>query len=663
VVVAHPDDEVLWLAAVLPYATKVLAAFSVAGGDSALTRGRELVRTHYPFSGFEFLGLQNADVYGQSDFLSRAPVDHGVSLMRSCPPVRAERYRSNYPALLAAVDPYVGPQTDIYTHNPWGEYGHEEHVQVNHAVVALARRHGCSVWAWDGLSSEKLISNDVWLRADYYPDDALGDVPRRELAVDLESYKEIRALYQRNGAWTWHDDYLPPNPSRFLQLVRGGDALVSPRHLPRSRRALIAGQVISRKTQYYARGGGKRIRSHAPRAPRVMLDGLPVADRPAPAGKQPMRILMYAKSLKREGGTEISSVQIARALSQRGHSLDLLYEYDGELHSEYLSFCRSVTRSWMTVDKRSVRDAARLVPAIWSGARRRPDVIYVHRFRDVICARLTGLLARAPVVCHLRDMFHDGTTRRLAKWADRFIAISGATRDSWVNDGLDGTRVDVVHQGVDPIRYSAGGRIESLQARETLGLPAHVFVALYYGRLDVDKGIDLLLDAWRRLGMSDDKGRLVLQGRPVLARDPDAYLQDLKERAPEGCHWLPMRDDVITVLHAADVVVLPSVIEGLGRVVLEGMASGRPVVASRVGGIPEILTGPFERFLFESGDAADLANRLASVVDWQQREPQLGVDCSEHIRAHFNLQRMAASVEDILRREVDSRSKVGLAVR
>ncbi len=260
VVVAHPDDEVLWLAPLLPHATHVLAAYAVASLDPALTEGRELVRENFPFPNFEFLGLEQAEVYSQSDFLSRAPVDHGVSLMRSCPPERAEHYRSNYSALLAAVAPYLGPSTAIYTHNPWGEYGHEEHIQVNHAMVALARRHHCSVWVWDGLSGPELASRDVMLRADFYPEDALANAPSRQLAVDLDCYREIRALYQRHGAWTYHDDYLPPDPSRFLQIVRDGQVLVSSRRPPLARRASIAGQVAARKTQYYAGALGKRVR-------------------------------------------------------------------------------------------------------------------------------------------------------------------------------------------------------------------------------------------------------------------------------------------------------------------------------------------------------------------------------------------------------------------
>jgi LmbE family N-acetylglucosaminyl deacetylase len=257
VVVAHPDDEVLWLSAALPYASRIVAAFSVAIGDPALTRGRELVRAHYPFSGFEFLGLSNADVFSQSDFLSRTPVEHGVSLMSSCPRERVERYRSNYSALLAALDPYLGPGTEVVTHNPWGEYGHEEHVQVNHAIVSLAARHGCSVWVWDGFSTEELVANDVWLRADYYPDNAVALVPSLELAVDIDRYREIRDLYRRYGAWTFHDDYLPPNSSRLFQIVRDGQVLLSARKLSWTRRAVMTGQKLSRKAQHHVRKFGR----------------------------------------------------------------------------------------------------------------------------------------------------------------------------------------------------------------------------------------------------------------------------------------------------------------------------------------------------------------------------------------------------------------------
>jgi LmbE family N-acetylglucosaminyl deacetylase len=266
VVVAHPDDEVLWLDPFLSGAKHILVAYAVASRDPALTEGRQRVRRQLPFDGVEYLGLEQSDVFAKSDFLSRVPVDYGVSLMRSCQPERAEKYRSNYGALIDAVEPYVSPGIDICTHNPWGEYGHEEHIQVSRAMTALAQRHGCSVWAWDGLSTTELIDNDVWLRADYYPDDVLQSVPSLELTVDIDLFEATRAAYQRHGAWTWHDDYVPPNPSRYLQLVRNGELLVRERKPPRSRRAQITGQIVARKSQYYAGRIHERLCSRSSKA-------------------------------------------------------------------------------------------------------------------------------------------------------------------------------------------------------------------------------------------------------------------------------------------------------------------------------------------------------------------------------------------------------------
>ncbi|HTT87354.1 MAG TPA: hypothetical protein VMF60_08310 [Acidimicrobiales bacterium] len=259
VVVAHPDDEILWHSPVLPAAARILAAFDTTSANAALNEGRARVRAQYPLAGFAFLGLLHAEVYSQSDFLSRAPAAYGVTLMRSCPPETAELYRSNYDALVRAVDRYVGRHTDIYTHNPWGEYGHEEHIQVHRAMVELAQRHQCSLWVWDGFPAEELAARDVWMRADYYPDETLAGVPTTEHDVDLERFREIRALYQQEGAWTWSDTYLPPSPSRYLQVVQDGTVLVTPRRLSPGRRADIARQIVSRKARYYAGAARRRI--------------------------------------------------------------------------------------------------------------------------------------------------------------------------------------------------------------------------------------------------------------------------------------------------------------------------------------------------------------------------------------------------------------------
>ena len=109
---------------------------------------------------------------------------------------------------------------------------------------------------------------------------------------------------------------------------------------------------------------------------------------------------------------------------------------------------------------------------------------------------------------------------------------------------------------------------------------------------------------------------------------------------------MPAQGDVIGPLHAADVVVAPSVwAEPFGRVVIEAMATGRPALASRIGGITEILTGAFEKFLVEPGDAGVITLALESLVGWQGRDPALADRCRAHVRDHFSLDRVVDGVE------------------
>jgi glycosyltransferase involved in cell wall biosynthesis len=228
----------------------------------------------------------------------------------------------------------------------------------------------------------------------------------------------------------------------------------------------------------------------------------------------------------------------------------------------------------------------------------------------------------------------------------RFVAVSEYMRDRWVEAGVDAGRIEVVPNGVDLGTYPFGGEEELKRARAGLQIPGEAFVVLYCGRMDTEKGVEVLLDAWRRMGLGSEKARLVLAGSPV--RQPPAYLDKLRAHAPPGCQWLTAQRDVVTLMHAADLVVVPSIVEeAAGRVVLEAMATGRPVVASRVGGIPEVLDGDFARLLVTGGDDGELAERLLAFADWRDSEPQFGAACRAHVARRFTLDRTVGRIEQI----------------
>ena len=362
-----------------------------------------------------------------------------------------------------------------------------------------------------------------------------------------------------------------------------------------------------------------------------------------------MDLAIGIHSMAPAGGTELNVFQVSRGLVQRGHAIDLIAARDGALAEEYRTFCRSVTRCPVFDFARStaLRDLVRMTPAVVATARKKPDVVYPNRFAEIVWAAAAGRLSRAPVVCHLHEIRHARPGSFPNDHVRRFIAVSEFLKGQWVEIGLNPDLIDVVHNGVSSDQYPPGGKEEQDLARARLGLPKEGFVALYFGRLDPEKGLDVLLDAWRRLGIGGGEGRLLLVGSPSThLRDGARYVEGLRANAPPGCIWLPAQADVVVPLHAADVVVLPTICdEGFPRVIIEALATGRPVLASRIGGIPELLTGEFERFLLEPGDAGMIASALGSLVGWQQREPELAGRCSAHIRDHFSLDRLVEGVE------------------
>ncbi len=381
-----------------------------------------------------------------------------------------------------------------------------------------------------------------------------------------------------------------------------------------------------------------------------------------------MRILANAIDFAPSNGINLRVLQTSRAFSERGHQVSVIGQGGGELEPRFRECCESVHVSADFVhaplgpsDLRRPGHVARwirnLALAVAVGRSCRPDVVCANDAGALPWALATAALTRAGVVCHLPNYLEEslGRQRRFyAKHVRAFVAASSFACDRWIAKGLPTERVHRVPNGVDAFDYPFGGRSEQESARERLDLPPDAFVALFVGRCVEDKGVHVLLEAWRLLGLDPDRGRLVVVG-PVW---PPAYGDRLRELATASVEYRPMTADVVTPMHAADVVAVPSIWdEPFGRVVVEGLATGRPVVASRTGGIPEILTGELSTFLVERGDPEALADRLSSLIGWRDAAPSLAETCVAHVREHFSL----ADVVDRLERVLEGAAAGGRA--
>ena len=187
VVVAHPDDEVLWLSGILATAERVVFCFGDQfGGEKSAARRRAVAALPLPVVN---LALVESGTRKLVDWETTQFTAEGVEIADTA---GRARYAANFAALVAALRPVLAGCDEVYTHNPWGEYGHPEHVQVYRAVAVLQAELGYTVWFSNYVSplTWRLAREAGWARRDMVrPDKALA--------------RRLFWIYWRHGAWTW----------------------------------------------------------------------------------------------------------------------------------------------------------------------------------------------------------------------------------------------------------------------------------------------------------------------------------------------------------------------------------------------------------------------------------------------------------------------------
>lgn len=257
---------------------------------------------------------------------------------------------------------------------------------------------------------------------------------------------------------------------------------------------------------------------------------------------------------------------------------------------------------------------ASLLPYV-PGYRGRVDVVlaswaYPDGFAGVVLARLLGV--PAVVKLHGSDVNHNarlpGPRRQLA-WAlpraARVVAVSRALADEVAALGVARERVAVVMNGVDGERFRPADRAA---ARAALGLPATGAIALYVGNLKEAKGVLDLAAAFEPVAARRADAHLVVVG----GGDARPALEAAAARLPGRLHLVGPKPqaEVPTYLAACDVLALASWAEGTPNVVLEALAAGRRVVATAVGGVPDLLPDPALGELVPARDPAAFAAAL-----------------------------------------------------
>ncbi len=291
---------------------------------------------------------------------------------------------------------------------------------------------------------------------------------------------------------------------------------------------------------------------------------------------------------------------------------------------------------------------ARAVLAL-AGALRRfePRLVQSFLFHANVAAKLASPLARRPwVVGGLRvaerqRRWHLTLDRLTSRLATGSVCVSEGVRRFSVEVGkLDPDRLVVIPNGVDPAPFD---RVEAVD-RGSIGIPPGATLALYVGRLDPQKGLNVLLDAASKLIPSRPEWHLALVGDGPEGDALDSRIESdplLKGRV----HRLGRRDDVPGLLKAADLLVLPSLWEGMPNVVLEAMASKVAVVGTSVEGTEDLVVPGQTGWLVPPGNPDSLAEALLDAAANPARLRRYGEAARDRVEAAFTPARVVEAYD------------------
>ena len=202
-IVAHPDDEVLWASSVLNSVNKIIICFTNQhDNNSNATLGRKLLRENFPLSNVVFLNLTEADIFNKGKWVDPKETEYGMYVEQD-----EHNYIKNYSLLKEKLKDFLIGVKTVITHNPWGEYGSEEHVQVHRAVYSLSDEFGFDTLV-TGYVSEK---SQRFMMMQRFKLEKIYCV----LDTNYELQKNLKELYIENNSWTWENNYKWPSQEIF----------------------------------------------------------------------------------------------------------------------------------------------------------------------------------------------------------------------------------------------------------------------------------------------------------------------------------------------------------------------------------------------------------------------------------------------------------------
>lgn len=286
--------------------------------------------------------------------------------------------------------------------------------------------------------------------------------------------------------------------------------------------------------------------------------------------------------------------------------------------------------------------------------RNKIEILHAHSSKAALVGRVAARLAGTPAIFFTahNSIFYESwpgwkktvlaaAERFLAGYTSKIVTVSNVLRNELLErEGIAPAKVITIYNGIDPAPYlTARPRKEVLQS---LGLTPEKKVIGTVARLAPQKGVLYFIRAAAILSRDPGIVFLVVGDGPLREElEAEATKLGLGERIIFAGH----RRDVDTILPCLDVLVLPSITEGLPLIILEAMAAARPVVASAVGGVPEAVEDGKTGLLVSAGDEQALAAAVKKIIAHPEAARSMGLAGRRRVREHFTVAEMVRKTE------------------
>jgi glycosyltransferase involved in cell wall biosynthesis len=299
------------------------------------------------------------------------------------------------------------------------------------------------------------------------------------------------------------------------------------------------------------------------------------------------------------------------------------------------------------------RDVPKIWPIVCAIRENGIDLVHLNTtLRSGKPGIIAAYLTRIPCICHIRVLGEAGRFERLfARFVDAFIYTSSAVAENYIAQGIPPAKGVVIHNAVDVTEFTR--TYDAAQVRGEFGWTAQERLVGVIGRLDWWKGHEYFLEAMAEVARQVPNVRGLAVGSPEntpMNREYYRRLQSLtKSLGLEGkVIFTGFRDDVPRLMSALDVVVLSSAEpEPFGRVVIEGMAAGKPVVATAAGGVVDIIEDGVNGLLVPPRDSGAIAAAILEVLSDREKARQVGLAARRRVEEKFTVQHHAAAVQQM----------------